>query len=220
MARPALLSLPVFLLAFSTSSTQTPPPVQKVEISAPSSAEQRRNDTAGRLSVTREDIARFGDVNVSSLLKRQSGISVVNGEVRMRGLGSGYTQILIDGEPAPAGFTIDSLAPSMIERIDVMRNGSAEFGTQAIAGSINIIMRKNRGKAQRDLTLGAGAARGYLVNPSAALRWARRGLPTSGAVRALQRLGWAPAGRRTARHLRDLFGADIEFGNPFTDVQS
>ena len=172
MARPALLSLPVFLLAFSTSSAQTPPPVQKVEISAPSSAEQRRNDTAGRLSVTREDIARFGDVNVSSLLKRQSGISVVNGEVRMRGLGSGYTQILIDGEPAPAGFTIDSLAPSMIERIDVMRNGSAEFGTQAIAGSINIIMRKNHAKPQPDLTLGAATAHGYLVNPSAALRWA------------------------------------------------
>ena len=148
------------------------PPIQQVEIKAPSGAEQRRNDTAGRLSITREDIARYGDVNVSALLRRQPGIAVVNGEVRMRGLGSGYTQILIDGAPAAAGFSIDSLAPSMIERIDVMRNGSAEFGAQAIAGSINIIMRKNHVRAQRDLTIGAAAARGHLVNPSAASRWA------------------------------------------------
>jgi outer membrane receptor for ferrienterochelin and colicins len=172
MPRPALLALPAFLLAASPSGAQTSPPIPKVEVSAPSGADQRRNDSAGRLTVTREDIARFGDVNVSSLLKRQPGISVVNGEVRMRGLGAGYTQILIDGEPAPAGFAIDSLAPSMIERIDLMRNGSAEFGTQAIAGSINIIMRKNHAKPQRDLTLGAATMRGHLVNPSAALRWA------------------------------------------------
>lgn len=172
MPRPALLTLPVILLACTTSHGQNAPPIQKVEISAPSGADQRRNDTAGRMSVTREDIARYGDVNVSSLLKRQPGIAVVNGEVRMRGLGAGYTQILIDGDPAPAGFAIDSLAPSMIERIDVMRNGSAEFGAQAIAGSINIIMRKNHAKPQRDVTVGAASAGGHLVNPSAALRWA------------------------------------------------
>ena len=173
MPRPVLLVWPVILFSFLCSSAQTAPaPVQRVEISAPTLNDQRRNDSSGRLTVSREDIVRFGDVNVSALLRRQPGIAVVNGEVRMRGMGSGYTQILIDGEPAPAGFTVDSLAPSMIERIDIMRNGSAEFGAQAIAGSINIIMRKNHARPQRELTLGAGSARGYLVAPSAALRWA------------------------------------------------
>ena len=173
MSHPVLFALPALLFASPLASAHSAPaPIQQVEISAPKGDEQRRNDTAGRLTVTREDIARYGDVNVSSLLRRQPGIAVVNGEVRMRGMGAGYTQILLDGEPAPAGFSIDSLAPSMIERIDVMRNGSAEFGAQAIAGSINIIMRKNHARAQRDLTLGAGAARGHLVAPSAALRWA------------------------------------------------
>ncbi len=90
----------------------------------------------------------------------------------MRGLGAGYTQILIDGEATAPGFAIDSLAPSMIERIDVMRGGSAEFGAQAIAGTINIIMRKNHARPQRDLTAGAAARLGRMVNPSAALRWA------------------------------------------------
>lgn len=169
-------ALPLMLFASSSygAGQAAPPaaPMQRVEISAPSGTEQRRNDTAGRISVTREDIARYGDVNVSALLKRQPGIAVVNGQVRMRGMGAGYTQILIDGEPAPPGFSVDSLATSMIERIDVMRNGLAEFGSQAIAGSINIIMRKNHAKPQRDVTLGLSTVRGYLITPSAALRWA------------------------------------------------
>lgn len=38
----------------------------------------------------------------------------------MRGLGAGYTQILINGERAPAGFSMDSLAPDVIERIEVL----------------------------------------------------------------------------------------------------
>jgi outer membrane receptor for ferrienterochelin and colicins len=166
-------ALPLALLFSNTLAQSVPaPPIQQVEVTASTALDARRIDTAGKLSVTREDIARYGDINVSTLLKRQPGIAVVNGEVRMRGLGSGYTQILIDGEPAPPGFAVDSLSPSMIERIDVMRNGSAEFGAQAIAGSINIIMRKNHARAQRDLTLAAGSARGYLISPSAALRWA------------------------------------------------
>ena len=175
MPRPALRALPAILLAtnaFAADSAPAAAPIQKVEISAPSGADQRRNDSSGRITVTRDDITRFGDVNVSSLLKRQPGVAVVNGEVRMRGLGSGYTQILIDGEAAPAGFSVDSLAPSMIERIEVMRNGSAEFGAQGIAGSINIVMRKNHARPQRDVTLAAATARGYLVDPSASLRWA------------------------------------------------
>lgn len=178
MARYVHPVLPFFMLASTACAaaaqvnTPAPQPLQQVLVNAPSATDQRRNDTASRLSVTREDIARYGDSNVSSLLKRQPGIAVVNGEVRMRGLGAGYTQILIDGEAAPQGFAIDSLAPSMIERIDLLRSGSAEFGAQGIAGTINIIMRKNHARPQRDLTLGVATTRGHLVNPSAALRWA------------------------------------------------
>ncbi len=172
MTRSIFLAVPVLLTASCAFAAAPVAPTQQVEIRAPGATEQRRNDTAGRISINRDDIARYGDVNVSSLLKRQPGISVVNNEVRMRGLGAGYTQILIDGEPTPPGFTIDSLAPSTIERIDIMRHGSAEFGAQAIAGTINIIMRRNHSKPQRDLTLGASAARGYLENPTLSLRWA------------------------------------------------
>lgn len=51
--------------------------------------------------VGRSDIVQYGDSNLAEVLKRQPGISVTGGEVRMRGLGAGYTQILINGDPVP-----------------------------------------------------------------------------------------------------------------------
>ncbi|UUZ56510.1 Plug domain-containing protein [Massilia sp. H-1] len=63
------------------------------------SADTRRTDPTGKLSVTRAEIERYGDSNLSAVLRRQSGVTVTNGEVRMRGLGSGYTQFLVNGEP-------------------------------------------------------------------------------------------------------------------------
>ncbi|MFA9347892.1 TonB-dependent receptor plug domain-containing protein, partial [Escherichia coli] len=87
--------------------------------------------------------------NVLDVLKRVPGITVNTGangrggEIRMRGLGAGYTQILVNGERAPAGFSIDSLAPDSIERIEVLRAASAEFSTQSVAGTINIILKRS-----------------------------------------------------------------------------
>ena len=68
------------------------------------------------------------------MLKRQPGISVVNGiggrggEIRMRGLGKGYTQILLNGDPAPDGFSLDGLAPELVERIEIQRAATADQG--------------------------------------------------------------------------------------------
>ena len=61
----------------------------------------------------------------------------------MRGLGSGYTQILLDGQRVPPGFSLDSTrSPEQIERIEILRAPTAETGARAIAGTINIITRE------------------------------------------------------------------------------
>jgi outer membrane receptor protein involved in Fe transport len=169
MNRHAVLALPALLLSTVTGAAPPEPPVQTVEVSG--SADTRRSDINGKLSVTRAEILRYGDGNLSAVLRRQSGVSVANGEVRMRGLGSGYTQILVNGEPVPAGFSIDSIAPSLIDRIDILRSASAEFGTQAIAGTINIILKKAGGAVQRELT-GTSGLRARHADPAASLRLA------------------------------------------------
>ena len=120
----------------------------------------RRNDTASRSVVTHEELVKYGDQSALDAMKRLPGVTVVDGAVRMRGLGSGYTQVLVDGQRAPAGFSLETLAPESIERIEVIRAATAEFSTQSIAGTINIVLRKTAGKKSGEFKAGTGGGGG------------------------------------------------------------
>ena len=86
---------------------------------------------------------KYGDSNVFDMLKRAPGVTVVNNSIRMRGLGSGYTQILVNGKRAlPGFFSMDTLTPDQIE---IIRSTKAEFSMQAIAGTVKTACRP-RGK--------------------------------------------------------------------------
>jgi outer membrane receptor protein involved in Fe transport len=137
---------------------------QTVEISA-TRERARQLDTAAMTVVGREELLRYGDQSVADALKRVAGITVsgVQGrasDIRMRGLGNGYTQVLLNGQPVPAGFAIDSISPDLIERVEVMRVASAELGTQAIAGTVNLVLRKTAPRAGGELKLGLAASNG------------------------------------------------------------
>jgi outer membrane receptor for ferrienterochelin and colicins len=134
--------------------------LQQVEISGAKGYDERRQDTASKIVVTQEDIIRYGDTNISDVLKRLPGVTIGGvqgrgGSIRMRGLGSGYTMVMLNGEPSPPGFSLDSISPDIVERIEVIRSGTAEHSTQAIAGAINIVLKKAIQTAQRELKLGA-----------------------------------------------------------------
>jgi iron complex outermembrane receptor protein len=81
-------------------------------------------------------------------------VNVGSGGPRVRGLGAGYTPILINGDPMPQGFALDQLSPTQIERIEVLRAPTADQSAQAIAGTINIILKDAPRRSQRDLRLG------------------------------------------------------------------
>ena len=125
----------------------------------------RRQSTASKIIVGRDEIERFGDSTVGELLKRLPGVTMPGrpgrgGAPRMRGLGGGYTQILIDGEPAPRGFSLDELSPEQIERIEILRAPTAETGARSIGGTINIVTRGGYSKRLNDLRLGLGLENG------------------------------------------------------------
>ncbi|MGK5077207.1 TonB-dependent receptor plug domain-containing protein [Janthinobacterium sp. HLX7-2] len=136
-----------------------PAAMQTVEVKG-SGYDPRRDDTASKMVVSSEEILKYGDTNVTDVLKRLPGITIsgaagrTGGEIRMRGLGSGYTQILLNGERAPAGFSLDTLSPDVIERIEILHAASAEFSTQSIAGTINVVLKKAVKTAQHELKLG------------------------------------------------------------------
>jgi outer membrane receptor protein involved in Fe transport len=178
--RPAVPKLLGLMAICSAAHAQQAPAAredkpQQVQVRGALEAyDPRRDDTAAKIVVNRDEILKYGDTNVLDVLKRVPGVTVSGSggrgsEVRMGGLGGGYTQILINGEKAPPGFTLDSLAPDLIERIEVLRAASAEFSTQSIAGTINIVLKKTVRAGQRELKLGYSHARDFM-GPNANLQ--------------------------------------------------
>jgi len=159
--------------AASAPATST----QRVDVTGnrPGDTEQRRQATAAKIVIGREDIERFGDSTTSEVLKRLPGVTVPGpggrgGNPRLRGMAGGYTQLLLDGERVPPGFSVDSIAPEQIERIEILRAPTAETGARAIAGSINLVLREGFRKRLNDLRVGTGLEAGQW---SPSLNWTR-----------------------------------------------
>jgi outer membrane receptor for ferrienterochelin and colicins len=141
------------------SGTQ-PSVIQRVEIVArQGSTELRRAASVAKQIYGRDELDRYGDTNTLDVLRRLPGVNVDTGGPRMRGLGAGYTQILINGDPAPQGFNLDQLSPSQIERIEVIKASTADQSTQAIAGTINVILKETSRRALSSLRLGLSNGR-------------------------------------------------------------
>lgn len=140
--------------------------------------EQRRNDTVAAIVVGHEELIRQGDRALSDALKRLPGITIggtasgtAGGQIQLRGLGQGYTLIMLDGVPVPPGFSLDSLDPELVERVEIMRAATAQFSAQAIAGSINIVLKKSGKRREHTFKLGAAGSHGMPAG-SATVQWA------------------------------------------------
>lgn len=150
---------------------------QQVEITGsitPDSNAERRRSTASRIIVGREELDRMGDSTLGEVVKRLPGVTIGGppgrgGQIRMRGMGGGYTQILIDGQRMPFGFSLDSIAPEQIERIEIMRAPVAEHGARAIAGTINVVMREDFKRQANELKFSLGTEDGRL--PQGGVNW-------------------------------------------------
>lgn len=139
---------------------EEPKKLEKIEVQGDSLSE-RRESTAAKIIVNRDEILKYGDTNVMEVMKRLPGVTVDSGPggrggaIRMRGLGSGYTQILVNGERMPPGFSLDSIAPDLIERIEIIRGATAEFSTTAVAGTINVVLRRALTTQTQEMRAGA-----------------------------------------------------------------
>ncbi|MGH8032383.1 MAG: TonB-dependent receptor plug domain-containing protein [Luteimonas sp.] len=84
--------------------------------------------------------------------------------INLRGLGAGTTLVLVDGRRlAPGGSTglftdIANLPLAAVERIEVLTDGaSALYGSDAVGGVVNVIMRKDFHGAETAVRAVAGA---------------------------------------------------------------
>ncbi|MDP2008259.1 MAG: TonB-dependent receptor [Rubrivivax sp.] len=161
--------------ALSAASAASAPtgPAQQVLIEARplTDAEQRRDSTLGMTVVGRDELDQHGDSSVLDVLQRLPGITLDGDTPRLRGMGGGYTLILLNGEPAPPGFSLDTLAPADIERIEVIKGPTAEQG--GVAGTLNVILRGAPRLRQREARASLGY-RALAPQGSASLRWGDR----------------------------------------------
>jgi iron complex outermembrane recepter protein len=108
------------------------------------------------ITIDRAQIQKAGKLTVGDLVQELPSIAgsatnpqVNNGggtgasTVSLRGLGSGRTLILIDGQRI-INNDINSIPSNVVERIEILLDGaSSTYGSDAIAGVVNFIMRKD-----------------------------------------------------------------------------
>ena len=151
--------------AMAQQPTTPQAPVQQVEVLGGAAEQVRRNAVGAMVVVPREELLRHGDTRLVDALRRAPGITVVTSgsrgiEIRMSGLGGAYTQLLLNGEPVPPGFALETLSPEIVERVEISRSATADQSNQAIAGSVNIVLRSAARLAQREVKLGVGSKMG------------------------------------------------------------
>lgn len=113
--------------------------------------------------IGRAQIDASGDVSVADLLRDLPMASVGNfrpqsgstaqslATIDLRGLGSNRTLVLIDGRRAPTnpmsasyGSDLNAIPLAAVDRIEILADGaSAIYGSDAIGGVVNIILRKD-----------------------------------------------------------------------------
>src|SRR5574339_1168452 len=108
--------------------------------------------------ITKEQLERSGGKDLSQILTEQTGVYIGGANsnagkdksLYLRGARVDHTLITIDGIPVydPSGigsnFDIRNLSVDLIERIEILKGSqSTLYGSDAIAGVINIITRKS-----------------------------------------------------------------------------
>jgi outer membrane receptor protein involved in Fe transport len=119
------------------------------------------------ITVDRAEIQKSGKLTVGDLLQQLPTIAgaannpnVNNGGgtggsfIDLRGLGTNRTLVLVDGRRV-INNDVNSIPSAAIERIDVLTDGaSAVYGSDAIAGVVNFILRKDYQGAELQLNYG------------------------------------------------------------------
>ena len=223
----ALASLGVPALA--QPDTADPRGTLKVEVTG---SHILRSDVESALPVqviTREDIERSGSTTVTELMSKVSanvlgyndqisigdtsrpGLSSIN----LRGIGDGNTLVLLNGRRIAnyafdgSAVDVNSIPLAAIDRVEILKDGaSAIYGTDAVAGVVNFILRKDfagievdgygawpgqsgGGEYQAVVSAGSGDLPKDKFNAFVTASWQKR-QPIDAIARSFARTGYLP----------------------------
>src|SRR5262245_36494220 len=161
--------LSVSFLPLCDAVAQEPPPTEVVITGSRIARPSDFSSPSPVDVVTHEDIEKAGYANLQQLMEKipsngngafstrgNNQDSTANGaaSISLRGLGADATLVLVNGrrvavssfaESITTNFVdINSIPVSAIERVEVLKDGaSAVYGSDAVAGVVNIILRKD-----------------------------------------------------------------------------
>jgi iron complex outermembrane recepter protein len=157
----AILALP------APAQEVAPKPVPRVEITGSNIRRSEAETASSVITVNRADIERSGKATVAELLQtlavdNQGSVPTTFGNgfaagasgISLRGLGAASTLVLMNGRRmAPYGLADDGqkqftdlnvIPTDAVERVEILKDGaSAIYGSDAIAGVVNIILRRD-----------------------------------------------------------------------------
>ena len=124
--------------------------------------EERKDASIAKRIIKGEELTQYGDMNALEMLKRTPGVTISDGKGKKGSPGKGYTKVLIDGEEVSStkrGNPLEQINPEMIERLEVMTNGSAEYTAESMGGIVNIVLKKPSSETKTTAKLTAGTYR-------------------------------------------------------------
>ena len=168
------LGLAHFGLFNNSSSAQERPAANLDEVVVTASRSPKKISEIGKVTqvITAETLAKSQGRTLAEVLNNVAGLTIGgNGNnpgdiksVYLRGASAANTLILIDGIPVndasqiSGEYNIAAIAIDQVERVEILKGGNSTlYGSDAVAGVINIITKKGAGKLMANLLATGGS---------------------------------------------------------------
>lgn len=164
-----LLSLLVVSYAWTWAWAEEEIKIEEVVVTASRLEEPLKETTSDVISISREEIETRNVEFATDILRQipelnlvQNGGAGKSATVFLRGGSTTQTLVMIDGvkvkSTTTGSFDFSGLLVDDIERIEIVKGPqSTIYGSEAMAGVINIITKKGKGKPKMDVSLEAGS---------------------------------------------------------------
>src|SRR3989338_4441791 len=154
----------LFVCIFFVSPVHAEEPQTLPEVKVTSKADdvaERREATTQKIMLERKEIENMGVMTIGEVLGKLPGVELASGGMgqRARGMSRDSVQVLVDGERSAGGGAmvgvIGRLPSGDLERVEIVRGSSAEFGGAASV-TVNLIMKKALPKSSTEIRVGLG----------------------------------------------------------------
>lgn len=167
--RPAALALAAMAACTAQAQEGTAPALKEVVVTATRTAQPLTDVVADVSIVDRETIEQSGATGLGDVLARLPGIEMGrtggpggNTSIFVRGAETRFAAVYIDGvrvdsQAVSGGTTWEAIPLAQIERIEVLRGpAAAVYGSDAVAGVIQIFTKKGEAGVAPYVGVGAG----------------------------------------------------------------